>query len=87
MAKINISIPDDLLAITDELSEKSYMSRSGFVAQALRTYIDTMKFNNMLDELTKAIKRIGIDGNDDKETVSEVNNLLACLSILQQKDK
>lgn len=86
MAKINITIPDELLDLVDEYADKSCMTRSGFVAQSLRTYIDARKFSNMLDELTNAIKRIGTDGNNDAETASEVNRMLAVLSVLKQKE-
>lgn len=85
MAKINITMPDELLTALDEYSDKTCMSRSGFVAQSLRTYIDSLKFSNMLDELTSAIKRLGVAGNDDSETVAEVNRMLTCLSVLSQK--
>lgn len=87
MAKINITMPDELLTALDEYADKACMSRSGFVAQSLRTYIDSLKFSNMLDELTLAIKRIGVTGNDDTETVAEVNRMLTCLSVLSQKQQ
>ena len=38
MAKINVSLPDDLLAEVDALSEELKSSRSGFVAEATAKY-------------------------------------------------
>ena len=86
MAKINITIPDELLVSVDEFSDKLCMTRSGFVAQSVRAYIDSMKFSNMLDELTGALKRLGTAGNDDPVTVAQIERLLACLTVLQHKD-
>jgi metal-responsive CopG/Arc/MetJ family transcriptional regulator len=39
MAKVNISLPDGLLAEVDALAEESSLSRSGFVQEAAAHYV------------------------------------------------
>ncbi len=39
MAKINVSLPDDLLAQVDEIAAEFHRSRSGLVAEATERYI------------------------------------------------
>lgn len=39
MAKINVSIPDELLRQVDELATELHESRSGFVAEATARYV------------------------------------------------
>jgi metal-responsive CopG/Arc/MetJ family transcriptional regulator len=39
MAKINVSLPDELLEEIDELAEELHRSRSGLVAEASSRYI------------------------------------------------
>ena len=87
MAKINITMPDELLNSLDYYAEKTCMTRSGFVSQAVRCYIDSMKFSNMLDELTAAVRRLGNEAEDNSEAISEVQKMLACLSVLQHNEK
>lgn len=39
MAKVNVSIPDDLLREVDAIAEELNRSRSGFVAEATAQYV------------------------------------------------
>ncbi|MDO8881036.1 MAG: ribbon-helix-helix protein, CopG family [Coriobacteriia bacterium] len=56
MAKINISIPDELLADVDALASELERSRSGLVAEATARYVASVK-----DERAEAERRTRID--------------------------
>ncbi|MDZ4179358.1 MAG: ribbon-helix-helix protein, CopG family [Coriobacteriia bacterium] len=56
MAKINISIPDELLADVDALAAELERSRSGLVAEATARYVASAK-----DERAEAERRARID--------------------------
>ena len=40
--KINISIPCELLSQVEEFAQRTNQSKSGFICQAVRKYIDSM---------------------------------------------
>lgn len=86
MAKVNVTIPEDLLELSDEYAKKMYMTRSGFFSQALRAYVDSMRFNNMIDELSLALKRLGTKGNNDEATLSEVDRMLSFIKLVKGQD-
>jgi metal-responsive CopG/Arc/MetJ family transcriptional regulator len=56
MAKINISIPDELLDDVDALAAELERSRSGLVAEATARYVASVK-----DERAEAERRARID--------------------------
>ena len=56
MAKINISIPDELLADVDALAAELERSRSGLVAEATARYVASVR-----DERAEAERRARID--------------------------
>ena len=56
MAKINISIPDELLADVDALAAEFERSRSGLVAEATARYVASIH-----DERTEVERRARID--------------------------
>ena len=43
MAKVNVSIPDELLAEVDELAEERHRSRSGLVKEATALYVTRVR--------------------------------------------
>ena len=53
MAKVLVSLPDDLLAEIDKEATRRHTSRSGFLAEAARTEID----RNAPETLEAAIRR------------------------------
>lgn len=84
MAKINITLSDDILEQIDYFANKTGMSRSGFISLSSRIYMDSMRFTDLLDELTSAVKRLGT-GEDDEQILSEINKLITCLNMIQNK--
>lgn len=59
MAKINISIDDELLKKADKFAKKIYTSRSGLISIALVNYM------NNQDVITKLLEEIQEDISED----------------------
>lgn len=85
--KINVTLPDDLFVQLEEFAEKTAQTKSGFIAQSLRTYIDSMRYFTMLGEMENAFKRLGTNENNDAETVEELNRMLSTLSLINEANK
>ena len=67
MAKINISIPDELLADVDALAAELERSRSGLVAEATARYVASIH-----DERTEVERRARIDrAMEDARSIAE----------------
>lgn len=81
MSKINITMSADVLEQVDFYAGKCGMTRSGFISLSARSYIDSLKFSNLLDELSAAVKRLG-SGNNDEEILSEMNKLITCINLI-----
>jgi metal-responsive CopG/Arc/MetJ family transcriptional regulator len=81
MAKVNVSIPDDLLRDVDALAEELQQSRSGLVAEATATYVMQVRAEQAAEERRRRIsaaiaemREIGKlvpDGPDATEIIRE----------------
>lgn len=56
MAKINVSLPDDLLAAVDELAREFDRSRSGLVAEATERYVASVEAERVAREREARIR-------------------------------
>lgn len=74
MAKINISIDDELLERMDVLRDKMYMSRSGMMTQALSNYINGYELQQSMKMLAYSINKIAETGEVDDETKKELDD-------------
>ena len=57
MAKINISLPDDLLEQVDSIAAERASSRSGFVAEATARYVTALREEREAAERRESIGR------------------------------
>ena len=73
--KINITINDELLSRVDELAKEQYMSRSGFIAQAVVNYMNQQESMKMIRMMTKAMQRIAETGTVSEETKKEFEQI------------
>jgi predicted DNA-binding protein len=85
--KINISIPVELISQVEEFSKKTKQSKSGFICQAVRSYIDSIRYFSMLEEMQKAFERLGQKGSNDEKIMKELNRMLTALSIMNEAGK
>lgn len=56
MAKINISIDDELLTMADEFAKRNFLSRSALISQATFQYIQSREILSKLPQWTSAIR-------------------------------
>ena len=85
--KINISIPVELLNQVEEFARKTNQSKSGFICQACRKYIDSIRYFSMLEEMQNAFERLGQKESNDEEIMKELNRMLTTLSIMNEAGK
>lgn len=57
MAKVNVSLPDELLDAVDALAEELHLSRSGLVQEATAQYVA-----GVCEQRARAERRAGIEG-------------------------
>ncbi len=56
MAKVNVSLPDELLDAVDTLAEALHRSRSGFVAEATARYVTQVRDEIVAEERHRSIE-------------------------------
>lgn len=57
MAKVNVSIPDDLLGEVDAIAEALHRSRSGLVQEATAQYVARVKDERAHEERRRSIEK------------------------------
>ena len=85
--KINISIPCELLSQVEEFAQRTNQSKSGFICQAVRKYIDSIRYFSMLEEMQNAFERLVQKESNDEEIMKELNRMLTTLSIMNEAGK
>ena len=84
---LSVTIPNDLYLLLEEYAEKTAQTKSGFIAQSLRSYIDGQRYFSMLSELESALQRLGTNGNNDSDTLDQLNRMLTTLSVINETRK
>ena len=74
MAKINISIDDELLARVDKVADANYMSRSGLISTAVAQWINTSEMVMAVCDISVAIRKIADSGNIDADTMRQLED-------------
>lgn len=69
MAKINISINDELLARVDNYADDNYTSRSGLITTAITEYLNARETVMLVKNLSLAIGKIAETGDIDEDTL------------------
>lgn len=82
MAKINISIDDDLLSRLDKVADDNYMTRSGLVSVACAQFINANELTLAIREISKAVSKIADNGSVDDDTMSKIDDLQRVCNIL-----
>lgn len=83
--KVNMNIPDELLLQVDEMAKELYINRTSFFIMALSNYVSSLKFQSLMGFLSDAIQRLGTKGNNDEETMKEMEKLLYAIKMIQGK--
>ena len=74
MAKINISIDDELLERADKYTKKLYTSRSGLISIALASYMNSQEVIYAVNDLALAIRKIADQGDIDEEIMQQLKD-------------
>ena len=57
MAKVNISIPDELLTQLDNFAEKNFLSRSGAITMMVNQFLTAQAMTEQMKNLSGAIRK------------------------------
>ena len=83
---VQVRIPVWILEQVDEFANRTGTNRSNVINTALLHYLQDMNFQSIIRELTLAIQRLAIKGNNDEETIKQIEILMSALEIFQKKD-
>lgn len=72
MAKVQISMDNELLAKIDKFASSNYMSRSGFISLATSQYLQSAETFKAIKDLSACMRRIADNGNIDEQSKKEL---------------
>lgn len=84
MAKINISIDDELLERADKYTESLYTSRSGLISMALASYMNSQECILAIKDMALAMRKIADTGAVDDETMQQLKDFEKMSQLLMQ---
>lgn len=74
MAKIQISIDDELLNRIDTYADECYISRSGLISLGMTQYLNSNEVMLLMRNLGRTIQKIADDGSVDEKTMQEIED-------------
>ena len=72
MAKVQISIDDELLKRIDNTAEALYMSRSGFISSSCAQVLNTTQMVVAITEMSIALRKMAETGNVTEENMQKL---------------
>jgi len=84
MAKVMISIDDNLLSRVDEVADEMYTSRSGYIANALARSLNEYEVAKSLKEMSVTLRKFADNPSCDeelKQKMSEFQTLVTYLPL------
>lgn len=72
MAKVMVSIDDELLERIDNYADNNYMSRSGLLTLAACQYLNANEVMLLVKDMSLAMRKIADTGNVDHETMERL---------------
>lgn len=85
MAKVNISLDDELLEKIDALADESYTSRSGFISMGMTDFIKSKEIVSAITKMGNAMERIAVSNEIDEDTQKELAQIQAVIGLLARK--
>lgn len=85
MAKISISINDDLLSRLDKSAAETYSTRSGFISQAVLQYLTSIEIPNIMSNMYVVMQKIADNNEIDEETKKQLQDFQALAKALNKK--
>lgn len=74
MAKINISIDDELLDKIDTLADENFTSRSGFISMGMTEFVKGKELVSAICGMSLSLAKIAAEGKVDEETQKELES-------------
>lgn len=84
MAKINITVNDDLLKKIDDFADENYTTRSGFFAQAANQFLLEKSVPKSLQDIAVCFKRIADNNQIDEESKKQLEEFAILSKMLSQ---
>ena len=85
MAKINISIDDELLEKIDTLADENYTSRSGFISMGMNDFIKQKEVLYAIKSMSASMAKIAKTGTIDDETLKELETFQTLCGIMMNE--
>lgn len=87
MAKINISMDDDLLAKVEKLADEMYMSKSGFISHACTQLVMQNLMVSAVTDLSVAMMKIAETNEIDDKSRQELEDIERLVRMLTGQRK
>lgn len=74
MAKVQISIDDDLLARIDRYAKENYNTRSGLISLGMVEFLNGKEVMMLIKDMGLAVRKIADNGVVDDATMEQLND-------------
>ena len=85
MAKVQISVDDELLKRIDNYSDRNYLSRSGFITLACSQYLNQAEVVTAVKDMALCMRKIADTGTVDEETQKQLEDFERLAQLLTGK--
>lgn len=83
--KISISLADELVQKIDQYADDGGMTRSGFISQSCKLYIQQLEITQCLKSMSNAMNRIASTGVVDEDTQKELERFTQLADFIASK--
>lgn len=85
MAKVQISVDDELLKRIDNYSDRNYLSRSGLITLACSQYLNQAEVVTAVKDMALCMRKIADAGTVDDETQKQLEDFERLAQLLTAK--
>lgn len=85
MAKVQISVDDELLKRIDNYSDRNYLSRSGLITLACSQYLNQAEVVTAVKDMALCMRKIADAGTVDEETQKQLEDFERLAQLLTGK--
>lgn len=85
MAKVQISVDDELLKRIDNYSDRNYLSRSGLITLACSQYLNQAEVVTAVKDMALCMRKIADAGTVDDETQKQLEDFERLAQLLTVK--
>ena len=85
MAKVQISVDDELLKRIDNYSDRNYLSRSGLITLACSQYLNQAEVVTAVRDMALCMRKIADAGTVDSETQKQLEDFERLAQLLTAK--